>query len=156
LTWIIWSILLAWPIYWIVATRAATDNLTELMLGGGTFASSTLLASGFFFFFFAAAAISNLLANRRRYLQTLLLSGAALILSIVCFWFGTEQVIVKYGKVFSAWQFVLSQNRETYVSGARLYLHFALAFGSLLCLWALVQVSGWKTLAAEKNSKFSS
>lgn len=155
LTWIIWSSLLAWPIYWIVVARAATDNLTELMLEGGTFASSSLLAGGFLFFFFAAAAISNLLANRPRYLKTLLLSGAALILSIVCFWFGTEQVIVKYGKVFSAWQFVLSPNRETNVSGARLYLHFALAFGSLLCLWALVQVPSWKTLAAEKNPKYS-
>ena len=155
LAWIIWSSLLAWPIYWIVVARAATDNLTELMLAGGTFASSTLLAIGFLFFFVAAAAISNLLANRLRCLQTLLLAGAALILSIVCFWFGTEQVIVKYGKVFSAWQFVLSPNRETYVSGARLYLHFALAFGSLLCLWALVQVPSWKILAAEKNPKYS-
>lgn len=154
LTWIIWSSLLAWPIHWIVVTRAATDNLTELMLGGGTFASSTLLVSGLFLFFLAAAAISNSLATRLRFLQTLLLSGAALMLSIVCFWYGTEQVIVKYGKVFSAWQFVLSPNRENYVSGARLSLHFALAFGTFLCLWALVQVPCWKTLAAAKKSKF--
>jgi len=124
------------------------------MLGGGTFASSTLLVSGLFLFFLAAAAISNCLATRLRYLQTLLLSGAALMLSIVCFWYGTEQVIVKYGKVFSAWQFVLSPNRENYVSGARLSLHFALAFGTFLCLWALVQVPCWKTLAAAKKSKF--
>lgn len=154
LTWIIWSSLLAWPIHWIVVTRAATDNLPELMLGGGTFASSTLLASGLFLFFLAAAAISNCLATRLRYLQTLLLSGAALMLSIVCFWYGTEQVIVKYGKVFSAWQFVLSPNRENYVSGARLSLHFALVFGTFLCLWALVQVPFWNSLAVAKKSKF--
>ena len=155
LTWIIWSILLAWPIYWIVVTRAATDNLTELMLGGGTFASSALLAIGFFFFFFAGAAISNLLATRLRYLQTLVLAGIAVFIVVLCFWFGTEQVIVKYGKVFSAWQFLLSPNREIYVSGARLYLHFALALGTFLCLWSLVQAPVWRTLAAGKNSRFS-
>ena len=153
LTWMMWSALLAWPIHWIVVTGAATDNLTELMLGGGTLASSTLLASGFFFFFFATTAISNCLATRLRCLQTLFLSTLILILASACFWFGTEQMIVKYGKAFSAWQFLLSPNREAYVSGVRLYLHFALAFGTLLCLWSLVQAPVWKTLAVEKNPK---
>lgn len=156
LTWIIWSSLLAWPIYWIVVTRAATDNLTELMLGGGTFASSTLLAIGFFLLFFAGAAISNLMATRVAYLQTSVLIGFAVSIAVLCFWFGTEQMIVKYGKTFSAWQFVLSPNRESYVSGARLYLHFALALGTALFLWALVQVPCWKTSAAGKNSNVSS
>ena len=154
-TWLIWSILLVWPIYWIVVSRAATDNLTELMLGGGTFASSALLAIGFFFFFFAGAAISNLLATRLHYRQTLVLAGIAVFIVVLCFWFGTEQVIVKYGKVFSAWQFLLSPNREIYVSGARLYLHFALALGTFLCLWSLVQAPVWRTLAAGKNFRFS-
>ncbi|HWR81592.1 MAG TPA: hypothetical protein VN303_15495, partial [Pseudomonas sp.] len=63
--------------------------------------------------------------------------------------------IVKYGKVFSAWQFLLSPNREIYVSGARLYLHFALALGTFLCLWSLVQAPVWRTLAAGKNFRFS-
>lgn len=156
LTWIIWSSLLAWPIYWIVVTRAGTDNLTELILGGGTFASSTLLAIGFFLFFFAGAAISNLLVTRVRYFQTSVLISFAVSISVLCFWFGTEQMIVKYGKAFSAWQFILSPNRESYVSGVRLYLHFALVFGTFLCLWALVQVPGWKTPVAGKKSRISS
>lgn len=151
LIWVGWSIVMAWPLHWVVVTQAATDNLTELMRDGGTFASSSVLAIGLLSFFFAGAVISNFFATRLNYFWVLLLAGGGVFLSVLCFWFGSEQVIVKYGKIFSAWQFVLSTNRDNYLVGERLYLHFALAFWMLLGFYSLVQTSFWQMLAIGKG-----
>ena len=40
---------------------------------------------------------------------------------------GTQDAIVKYGRMFSALQFLLSASRDTYVSGLALGIRFALA-----------------------------
>jgi hypothetical protein len=40
---------------------------------------------------------------------------------------GTESAVVKYGRVFSALQFLLSTDRSVYVDGASLALRFVLA-----------------------------
>ena len=45
---------------------------------------------------------------------------------------GTEPMLIKYGKAFSALQFLLSEDREHYVRGAALFARFVLAHGLLL------------------------
>lgn len=153
LSWVVWSILIAWPLHWIVVTLAATDNLTELMRGGGTFVSSTLLAFGFFLFFVAGTSISSRLARRIGYLQSFIIAGLSVFLAILCFWFGAEPMIMKYGKIFSAWQFILSPNRENYVTGFRLYLYFVVAFGMLLSVYSLVQAPIWGHMVTDRGGK---
>lgn len=66
---------------------------------------------------------------------------------------GTEPVIMKHGKIFSAWQFILSPNRENYVSGLRLYLHFVVAFGVSLSCYSLIQASPWGPMLTDQGGK---
>lgn len=147
LAWIFWSLLLAWPLHEIVVVQAATDNLTELMSNEGAFISSTQLALGVFFFCLAGSTLSNLVANKSHYLSATLLSGIAVAIAIAFFWFGSEQFILKYGKVFSAWQFFLSTDRQNYEFGVSLYLRFVSIFSLLLTCWSLIQANSWKTQA---------
>lgn len=144
ITWLIWSAILSWPLYAVVVENAATDNLTELMRDSGTFLSSTTLAIGFLAFFTTGGALSNAIAiptNRR---SSIILVLVASLISTACFWMGSEEIIVKYGKVFSAWQFILSTDRQTYATGINLLLRFAIAYGLMSCLWAIVQTSPTK------------
>lgn len=143
-TWMLWSALLAWPLYWIVVSQAATDNLTELMHDGGTFVSSAQLASGLFFLFLAGSAISSLIQTKSHIFSTLLLSIFSIFVATACFWYGAEQVIVKYNKVFSAWQFLLSTDREHYAIGADLYFRFVVAFSLVLVSLSIIQTLFWK------------
>ena len=151
LTWMIWSMLLAWPLHRIVVEQAATDNLTELMRNGGTFISSTLLAVGWFSIVFSGSAISSLFATRSYHFSIVVLSALAVFSAALCFWFGSEQVIMKYDKIFSAWQFLLSSDRQHYTNGPRLYLRFIAALALLLGCWSLIQMPFWKTAAGGKR-----
>jgi len=54
-------------------------------------------------------------------------------------------MILKYGKVFSAWQFLLSSNRNNYIDGPQLWLHFSVAFSGFILLVALMQYPFWKS-----------
>lgn len=143
--WLAWTLILAWPLHWVVVTRAATDNLTELMRNGGSFASSILLASGLLAFSLAGSLASRQVALRMRAVPTALAIIALLAGSATCLWFGTEQVIVKYGKIFSAWQFLLSSDRAHYVSGAALLVRIAVAYGIAFVTFSAIHVLLWKT-----------
>ena len=145
LTWIMWSLLLAWPLHWVVVDQAATDNLTELMRNGGTFSNSTILALGIISFFISGCLISNLMTFRSGYISTIVLSVTAIVFAVFFFWYGSEQFIVKYAKTFSAWQFLLSSDRQSYVSGVDLYIRLGLALIFLLGIFSLIQISFWKT-----------
>lgn len=144
INWLIWATLLSWPLYVVVVDSAATDNLTELMRDNGTFLSSSILAIGFLAFFTTGSGLSHALAipNHRR--RTMIIALASALISSACFWLGSEEIIVKYGKVFSAWQFLLSSDRNNYAIGINLWLRFALAYGVTTCLWAIAQTSSWK------------
>lgn len=149
--WLIWASLLSWPLYVVVVENAATDNLTELMRDSGTFLSSTILAIGFLAFFTTGSALSNAIAiptDRRR---KVILVFASSIIATACFWMGSEEIIIKYGKVFSAWQFILSSDRQNYAEGINLLLRFALAYGLMTWLWAIAQTSSWKQFRRDRT-----
>ena len=75
-------------------------------------------------------------------------AGGALLASL-CFWWGAEHTILKYGKVFSAFQFLLSTDRDHYVEGAALAVRFVAAM-SLMCVGlAMMQWLAWRDLAIE-------
>ena len=146
LVWLMFCALLAWPLHWIVVVAAATDNLTELMRGGGSFAASTLLATGFFALFVTGGAIAALFAFPQQRGKAVILATVSFFVAAAAFWYGSDQVIVKYGKVFSAWQFLLSTNRQNYVQGVDLLLRFAIAYLAVVIVLGMLQASQFRAL----------
>lgn len=141
--WTIWCFLLAWPLHWIIVEMAATDNLTELMSDGGSFLNSFILSLGLISFTVAASDLSWHIANHQYKIKSAFISIISLSICTACFWFGCEQTIYKYGKIFSTWQFILSTDRQNYATGINLYLRFGLAIASMAIALSLVQISGW-------------
>lgn len=143
------ALLFSWPLHSVVVSWAATDNLTELMGGGGGYAISSVLAAGLFFLALSGSAVSALMviSNRRK----LLIATAmiAIFLAAAAFWFGAEQNIVKYGKVFSALQFLLSPDRAHYVSSISLVARFAFALALASIGLAILQLPAWRQHVAQ-------
>jgi VanZ family protein len=156
----------AWPVWlaaaaamlpaahWVVVTQAATDNLTELMAGGGGWVPSLLLAVSLAGTALAGSLLALLLAgSRRRWAVSAIWPVAWLPLSYLVVSHGTEGTIVKYGKVFSALQFLLSTDRTHYAGGAELLVRYAFFYLGAVGAIALIQLPLWKGhLAAESLS----
>ncbi len=135
--------------HWVVVVWAGTDNLVELMAGGGGPASTASLLAYGILVGATGGALTGALCRR----GALRWAGAALALIVgplLGWWLlslGTEAMLFKYGKVFSALQFLLSTDRDHYVGAEALMLRFVLvhlalsllaAVGTLLALaWPL-------------------
>lgn len=145
--WTTLSAILAWPLHLIVVAWAATDNLTELMAGDASFLASCALAGAFFLTCLAASALSAALVVSKRTASLVGLSLASAVGAALLYWTGTETSIVKYGRVFSAFQFLLSTDREHYAQGASLMIRYALAFLMVCGGLAAVQWISWRELA---------
>ena len=144
LYWALVSVLMAWPLHLAAVTWAATDNLTELMAGEASFLASSALAGAWFLSCLTASALSAALCAPRRVgvllgFALLATAGAALL-----FWFGSEHVVVKYGRVFSAFQFLLSTDREHYTQGYMLWLRYGVAFIVVCGALAASQWLSWR------------
>ena len=141
---------MAYPLYWVVVDQAATDNLVELLANQGSFAATSCLAFGALGICLAASSLSALMAEPRRWrsLVPLLMFGAVLApLGVNA---GLEANVIKYGKVFSALQFLLSTDRTHYVTGASLWGRFTIALALLVCGLAALQNVGWRVASALK------
>lgn len=149
LYWALLCAFMAWPLHLVVVSGAATDNLTELMAGDASFWASSALACAWFLSCLSASALSGAgCAPQRRGvllgLALLAAGGAALL-----FWTGTEQVIVKYGRVFSAFQFLLSTDRAHYAQGDALWLRYSVAFMAVCVALAASQWVSWRRYAGD-------
>ncbi len=109
-----------WPAKWLVVDQAITDNLTELIATGGV----PYLGAGLIVL---SVNVAALVAARGR-------GGiaAAALLTALClpagWWLllrGLEPVIVKYGLVFSAQQFLLGQTRSARLGEGQLFARWA-------------------------------
>ncbi|MEO5655515.1 MAG: VanZ family protein, partial [Nitrosospira sp.] len=113
LGWSIGAFLLIPLSYYIVVSEASTDNLVELMANNGSVGAFLLIGLAMAEIAFggtkAVLASSPGLAHRTRATAWVFACG---ILAYFALYFGTEQVIVKYGQVFSAMQFLLSSDRS--------------------------------------------
>ncbi len=144
--WLMCSLVLAWPLHWVIVEQAATDNLTELMRGGGSFANSLLLASGCLAVFVTGSSIGGILSGSKKRLSLLLLAFFASCIGTAAFWFGTEHLILKYGKLYSAWQFLLSTDRQHLSSGMSLVMRYTLAYSIVVSGIGILQSSWMKPL----------
>lgn len=119
--------LLWWPAKWIVVDQAITDNLTELIAAGGL----PYLAAVLIVLSVNAAAL--VAARGRRG------AAAAAVLTALCvaaaWWLlvlGLEPMIMKYGQVFSALQFLLGQNRSAALPEWQLFVRWCMLYLSAL------------------------
>jgi len=113
--------------HWVVVIQADTDNLVELMAGGGTWFSSLLLGGWLYVMFQTGTILAARGAGHWRVSLTAAL--VFVVLSIpLCYallWAGTENDIYKYEKHFSAMQFMLSPDREHYLDGGSLAVRYS-------------------------------
>jgi len=116
--------------YYVVIAQAATDNLTELLAQRASIGSFLWLWGAVLLAAVASSALSIALGTRFRHggnwgLGLVLLS---LPLVYVALGFALESHIVKYDRVFSAFQFLLSSDREHYAGTGELALRYAFAY----------------------------
>ena len=149
--WCFTSLLLAWPLHWVVVDQAGTDNLVELMRGGGSLAVSAALALALLLVTTAGSALSLALAGGQPQRRSVLLGLAAVATAaaLLCLQWGLEPMLVKYGRAFSALQFLLSASRDSYATGGALLLRLALALAAGVALVTALQWAGWRRLGAE-------
>jgi VanZ family protein len=138
----------AWPLHWAIVDQAATDNLTELMRGGGSLEASASLFCGLLGLVIAASALAAACVARSGRWRLVLAAGLAWPLGTWLLWWGSEPMLMKYDKVFSAAQFLLSADRKHYAGGPALVARFAVASLALALIVLLLQWPGWQRLAA--------
>jgi len=146
LYWMLINTLLAWPLYLIVVQWAATDNLTELMADNASFLAASALASALFLTCLAASTLSASFSSSRRVLLLITLAFCSLVGASWLYWMGVEHQIVKYGKVFSAFQFLLSPDREHYVNGVVLVVRYGMTLVFCCAGLAAMQLISWRWL----------
>jgi VanZ family protein len=125
--------------HFVVVRLAATDNLTELMAGGGTIASSlclgvAILASGA-----AAGAVALAIRGRMTPWRAAAIAGGALGVGWVFVELGTVHALEKYGRTFSALQFLLSPDREHYAGPEAILVRVVVAFAGFAVAGGLAQ-----------------
>lgn len=134
--WVFYSLFFAGVWYWVVVELAATDNITELLSNGGSFSVALMYSVYVALLFLSAAYFSRYLANSSRYKFGVLF--VLLIISAILSWFlintFTESFILKYQRVFSALQFLLSTDRANYADPKQLIWRYAIFHVALLLL----------------------
>jgi len=149
----VFVVLISVPVcYWGVVVQAATDNLTELLNTGPGGGYGLFLSAWMFLLAFSGSALSARMAgymNRWGAVVLLLLlsMGGGLLLAQLAL----EPQVRKYGRVFSALSFMLSQDREHYVVGQALVARYFIAHLGLVFLLAVAQLPAWWGLARQRR-----
>lgn len=136
--WAIFSLLYAGIWYLVVVQFAGTDNITELLTDGGSFAIAIGLSVYLALLSGSAVWLSRYftMPQHRRLLR---LCTAILLAFFLC-WLMlnaiTESLIVKYQQAFSALQFLLSSSRDNYATPAELMLRYAIGHTAIVVLLA--------------------
>lgn len=146
--WVAWAALLGPLLHWVVVEKAATVNLTELMREGGSPGTTFYLALAAVLTCLSGSIISAAAAFRRGGVMVVTVTAGCAVAAYALYWAGTEPIILKYGKVFSALQFLLSEERSRYVSGGELLVRYGAAYAILTAAVAVLQLPAWMKLAA--------
>ena len=114
----------------VVVGQAVTDNLVELMYSGGTWWTTPLIFAWWGLLYTGALLLGQALVGRRppRVIALVPVLGVAAYLLLDL---ALEPLLVKYGKAFSAWQFLLSADRANYADPMGLLLRYAAAHATV-------------------------
>jgi hypothetical protein len=125
----------------VVIRQAATDNLTELLAGSGAPTAFLWVVAGLFMLALAGAQLAFALGSGMRtgVVRGVLWSVASFPLTYLALHAGFEPYIIKYDQVFSAFQFLLSQDRSHYANPIELLLRYGFVHGILLLTIAASQ-----------------
>lgn len=139
--WVVASLTSLLVTYVVVIQHAATDNLTELLVGAGTPMAFLWVTAGLFMLALAGSQLACALGSGMRagVVRGVLWSVASFPLTYLALRAGFEPYVIKYGQVFSAFQFLLSQDRANYAAPMELLLRYGFAHGILLCVIAASQ-----------------
>jgi VanZ family protein len=155
LGWSIGAFLLIPLSYYIVVSEASTDNLVELMAGNGSVGSFLLIGTAVVVITFggtkAALALVPGTTGRKKAAMWVLVSG---VLAYLALYFGLEQVIVKYGQVFSAMQFLLSSDRSNLAGAAELVTRYIALYGFLVAAIVMIQTPLWLWRISARAAEF--
>lgn len=143
--------------HYVVVVQSATDNITELLTGKGAWTASlqlgawfaVLSATGSYTSRSIAAGSGHPIVSAAGVILVSIPIGYALVL------WATEAHVYKYGKNFSALQFLLSPNRDNFLSGALLFGAYTLAHISAVVVGALAQYPAWCALFSSVKPIFS-
>lgn len=141
LLWLLASLAVALVWHWVVVNAAVTDNLIELMRGEGSALTTACIFAWWALLYGGALQTGRVLLGLRRPTQLLTVALSALL----AYWLldaALEPILVKYGRVFSAWQFLLSQDRANYAASETLPLRYAVAhaISMLGLMWLILPV----------------
>jgi VanZ family protein len=127
----------------VVVEWAATDNLVELMAGGGSIPASLWI--GAWLVAVSAGATSLVVMGRAEAWKgtAVLLAAAGFPFGWMALSLGTAPAIDKYGSTFSALQFLLSPGRDRYAWGTDLLARYAIAHAAVLAALTLSQAPFW-------------
>ncbi|MCK5382400.1 MAG: VanZ family protein, partial [Gammaproteobacteria bacterium] len=144
LTWVILSVPLLALSHWIVVEQTATDNLTELMAGGGNWQATLFIALWIFAAGLAGGLVSaRLVTSKPPFLFVVVLVLLSFPAAYGCLWLGLEQEVHKYNQVFSALQFLLSADRVNLAGGFELLVRFLIFHYGMVLLVAVFQYPFW-------------
>ncbi|MDY0745066.1 VanZ family protein [Paucibacter sp. R3-3] len=129
--WLIGSVLVAGVWHYVVVSSAVTDNLVELMRNEGSAGVTALLFVWWTLVYGSALQLGRVLLGQRPSWHLAVVAGTILpaYLSLDA---ALEPMLVKYGKVFSAWQFLLSQDRAHYAEPDTLMLRYLAVHAGLM------------------------
>jgi hypothetical protein len=140
--------------YYVVVREASTDNLVELMAGNGSVGAFCLISLAMIIITFAGtkAGLAFVLRGRDiiRTAIWVLVSG---LLTYLALYFGLEQVIIKYGQVFSAMQFLLSSDRSQLAGPAELLVRYIVLYGMLITAIVITQNPLWHWLICRAKTE---
>lgn len=141
--------------YYVVVSQASTDNLVELIANNGGFGSFLLVGAALVLMLSggtkASLAFSIGAVRADKAIVWVLGAGFSAYLALH---FGLEQIIVKYGQVFSALQFLLSSSRENLAGTTELIVRYTVLYSALVAAIVMVQSALWRwvLLGPRRNS----
>jgi len=141
--------------YLVVIKFAATDNLTELLRDNGHSWAVLLVILYLGLLFYSATALAML--GQLSMISRLGHISLVIVAAPLGYWLlslGLESLVVKYDKVFSALQFLLSRDRAHYAQGSDLLIRFTLGHYVITLVIALAQYSLWLNWLARAEQRF--
>ena len=152
-TWLLYFVVVVPWCFIVVVALAGTDNIIELLPNEG-YSFYCLFIVLYFIFTFCLATKLSLTLKSGRVKKISLLVFLTIVSTPIMFYFmqlGTENYVLKYKKIFSALQFLLSTDRKSYADPSALMIRFAIAHLAFIGLFMMTQWYGLNRAGKQAN-----